>query len=290
MKHGLVLRSAAALSASALAAASLVGCARRADPAAGSSPNASAATAPAAHLLDPGAIPEGPLGDAVRRGQRIAEHTFEELPDHVGNGLHCTSCHLDGGTRAGAGPWIGLVGLFPQYRARSGKVVTLEQRIDACFERSMNGKPLASGSDAMVALLAYMTWISRGSPVGTAPPGRGFVRSASPPTPDRAHGEKAYGEKCASCHGADGAGQWPDGKYLFPALWGARSFNIAAGMARLDTAAAFVRGNMPLGQGGTLSPQDAYDIADWFIHQDRPDFPGKDHDWPSGGKPRDARY
>ena len=61
-------------------------------------------------------------------------------------------------------------------------------------------------------------------------------------------------------------------------------------MARLDTAAAFVKSNMPLGMGNTLSDQDAYDIAEWFIHQPRPDFPGKSKDWPEGGKPRDARY
>jgi hypothetical protein len=39
----------------------------------------------------------------------------------------------------------------------------------------------------------------------------------------------------------------------FPALWGPRSFNIGAGMARLGNAAGFVKAAMPLGQGNTLS-------------------------------------
>ena len=61
-------------------------------------------------------------------------------------------------------------------------------------------------------------------------------------------------------------------------------------MARLDTAAAFIKWNMPLGQGGTLTDQESYDIASYFIAQDRPDFAGKALDWPQGDKPADARY
>jgi len=43
----------------------------------------------------------------------------------------------------------------------------------------------------------------------------------------------------------------------FPAPWGPSSFNNGAGMARLDTAAAFIGANMPRGTTGTLSAQDA---------------------------------
>ncbi len=88
------------------------------------------------------------------------------------------------------------------------------------------------------------------------------------------------------------------GDILFPPLWGERSFNIGAGMARTYTAAAFIKQNMPvgyslnarLGQGGALSDQDAVDLADYFTHQPRPDFPAKVKDWPNGDKPKDARY
>ena len=154
----------------------------------------------------------------------------------------------------------------------------------------MNGAALDPASDDMRAVLAYMNWLSRGVPAGQAPPGRGFRRIDPPRAPDRANGQAVYAQRCASCHGADGAGQAPGGQYLFPALWGPRSYNLGAGLARLDTAAAFVRSNMPLGQGGTLSEQEAYDVADYIIHQDRPDFARKHLDWPNGGRPRDARY
>ncbi len=47
---------------------------------------------------------------------------------------------------------------------------------------------------------------------------------------------------------------------------------------------------MPLGQGGSLSDDDAYDVAAFFTRQPRPDFARKHLDWPKGGKPKDARY
>jgi len=256
------------------------------------SSSSTASAASTSHVPDTSGIP-GPLGDSIRRGQRIVMHTFEELPKNVGNGLHCTSCHLDGGTREGAAPWVGVLAKFPEYRARTGKEDTIEERINDCFERSMNGKAIDPASEDMKSIVAYMDFVSRELPAGTTVPARGIKRIAPKLTPDRAHGAKVYTEKCAACHGADGAGQSPGGAYTFPALWGPRSFNIGAGMARLDTAAAFVRASMPFGMANTssaLTDQEAYDVADYFIHQDRPDFAGKEHDWPRGGKPADARY
>lgn len=238
---------------------------------------------------DLAAAPEGPEGDAIRRGYEIVSRTHEVLPEHARNGLHCTSCHLEGGTKPGAAPWIGLLAVFPEYRARSGKEDTIQDRINDCFERSMNGVALDPGSDDMAAIVAYMAFISEGVPAGETP-GRGFVRIEPPPVPDREAGEALYALHCAACHGEDGRGRTHEGAYLFPPLAGPDSFNLGAGMARLDTAAAFVRANMPVGRGNTLTEQEAYSIADYFIHLARPDFPGKERDWPRGGKPRDARY
>lgn len=261
---------------------------------AGTPAPAEAAAAPTSWPLkapDPSTIPEGPMGEAIRRGERIVTHTREELPEFVGNGLHCTSCHLKGGTVPNAGPWVGITGVFPEYRPRNAKVNVLQDRVNDCFERSMNGKRLPVESDDMAAIVAYMTWLSQGVPVGVPIEGRGFERIKDPPEPNAENGRQLYAQKCAACHGAEGQGlEGPDGAYLYPALWGDRSFNIGAGMARLDTAAAFLRWNMPLGQGGSLSPQEAYDIAAFFTAQPRPDYARKAEDWPKGGKPRDARY
>jgi thiosulfate dehydrogenase len=46
-------------------------------------------------------------------------------------------------------------------------------------------------------------------------------------------------------------------------------------MARLGNAAGFVKSNMPLGQGNTLSSVDAVDVAAYFTRKPRPDFCGK---------------
>jgi thiosulfate dehydrogenase len=116
--------------------------------------------------------------------------------------------------------------------------------------------------------------------------------------PNRENGKQVYAPQCAVCHGKDGEGlKAANGRVIYPPLWGDESFNIGAGMARTYTAAVFVKRNMPigfhdkfpLGQGG-LSDQEAVDVAEYFSHQPRPDFPEKVNDWPKGKKPVDARY
>lgn len=251
-----------------------------------------AASAPARFAPpDESAIPGGPYGEAVREGKRLLTETPARLPEFVGNALRCSSCHLDAGRTPYAAPWVGIWGVFPEFRSRNAKVNTLEDRINDCFERSLNGKRLPLDSEALRAMLAYMQWLSKDVPTGVSVAGRGFDRIKAPAAPDATRGEQVYAAKCASCHGGDGQGvAGENGQVLYPPLWGPKSFNIGAGMARLQTAAAFVKRNMPFGQGGTLSDQEAYDVAAYFTTQPRPDFAAKHLDWPKGGKPADARY
>jgi len=85
-----------------------------------------------------------PNADQVIRGMRLHLQTKELLPNNVGNSLNCTSCHLNAGTVADGSPFVGVSAFFPSYAPRAGKVVTLEERINGCFRRSMNGKPTAA--------------------------------------------------------------------------------------------------------------------------------------------------
>lgn len=221
------------------------------------------------------AIPQGPLGDAIRYGQNLVTDTQTNAKAYVGNGLNCASCHLDGGRTANAAPLVGLTGMFPEYRTRTSSVETLEERINDCFERSMNGKPLPDGSKEMVGLLAYIAWLSQGVPVGTPVEGRGFLDIQSPEPANATRGKAIYGTKCAACHGATGQGQQAiPGTYVFPPLWGEASFNTGAGMSRIAIAAAFVQAKMPLGNAGTLSDQEAFDVAAYFTAQPRPVYSG----------------
>ncbi len=240
-------------------------------------------------------LPAGEMGESIIRGRAYLAKTGELLPAFVGNGLTCKNCHLGNDTEVGvvanAAPFVGVVAGFPQYRSRDGAVNLLEQRINSCFERSMNGKPLPLDHPAMVDMVAYMTWLSQGVPVGSVVAGHGMPQLVLARDPDMAQGKAIYQAKCLACHGVTGAGlRGTDGGYVFPPLWGPQSFNIAAGMARHFTAAGFIKYKMPLGQGNSLSDDEAWDVAAYVITQERPDFAGKTKDWPGGDKPKDARY
>ena len=229
-------------------------------------------------------IPAGPVGSAIRRGRSLFQHTADSLPAHVGSALRCFSCHLRDGTQAGALPLLGVYSRFPQYRTRNGLVNLLEDRINDCFERSLNGKALARDGKDMRDMVAYLAFLSRGVPPPGEFPGVG-LRTMDPLPADSGRGRAVYGEICARCHGPEGAGT-----PLAPPLWGPRSFNIGAGMARLRSAAAFIRDNMPNDRAVTLSDQQAFDVAAFVVSRPRPDFARKADDWPNGDPPPDVAY
>lgn len=228
-------------------------------------------------------IPRDAQGAAIRRGQAVLLATRDSLPAHVGNALRCTSCHLDAGRRE-SGSWVGVYARYPQYRSRRGAVELIEDRINDCFRRSMNGTPLAPDGPDMRDIVAYLAFLSWRTPAGRPTPSTRLQRFASL-TPDRAAGSTLYRTACTSCHGD--AGQGSAGA---PPLWGPQSYNIGAGMARVRTAASFIRDNMPFDRPGTLTDQQALDVAAFVNAQPRQDFPGKELDWPNGDPPPDVAY
>lgn len=233
---------------------------------------------------------DDPMSRSIRRGLALATATRDSLPDHVGGQLRCVSCHLDNGRRAYAMPWVGAYGRFPQYRSRSGKVVRIEDRINDCFRRSLNGRALDASSDDMRDLVSYISWLSRGAVSGKRARGNG-IDSLAPMPGDSARGHYAFVQRCARCHGPYGGGMQQFGlPNAGPPLWGPGSFNIGAGMARIRVLAAFVRRHMPFDHPGTLDPREAFDVAAYVIAQPRPDFPGKELDWPNGDAPPDVAY
>src|SRR5215831_12298696 len=97
-----------------------------------------------------GALPDDANGREVRRGRDLITATYAhigpEVPDRsrrfAGNNLACSNCHLHAGTKKFGIPLFGLLGEFPHYSARSGAEMTIEDRVNACMTRSMNGRPL----------------------------------------------------------------------------------------------------------------------------------------------------
>lgn len=235
-------------------------------------------------------MPSGPAGAAINLGKALITETKKRLPNNVGNGLNCSNCHLGAGTVALAGPYVGLQGVFPEYRNRGGNIDSLQERINDCFVRSMNGKALAYDSTEMNSILMYIHWLSTGVPVGTPVVGRGMGTVDTSLKPDAVHGKQVYAEKCAMCHAANGEGMKNAvGGYAIPPVWGNASFNVGAGLARTYTAAAFIKHNMPLGAGNSLSDQDAIDVAQFMTHQPRPAYAAAKNDYAKGNKPKDAR-
>lgn len=220
-------------------------------------------------------IPDDEFGKVVALGRRIFDNPAKYAGRYVGNDLTCTNCHLDAGRRAGSAPlWAAYVS-YPAYRAKNHHVNTFEERLQGCFRFSMNGKAPPLGDPVLVALVSYAYWLAQGAPVDPNIAGRGYpkpARPARPPSYER--GAQVYARSCELCHGANGAGAIAnDGSRAFPALWGADSFNWGAGMGSVANAAAFIRTNMPFSQGGSLSDQDAWDVAQFMDSHERPQDP-----------------
>lgn len=221
---------------------------------------------------------------SVRRGRALLNHTRDSLPSHVGNALVCTNCHQQHGTLKNGMGWVGVYARFPQYRSRAGATQLIEDRVNDCFKRSLNGTALVPESRDMRDIVAYMAFLSTGYPVGAETDGQGLPRM-EPLAGDTLRGYAVFVARCARCHGAEG-----QGKPVAPPVWGSRSYNIGAGMARVRTAASFIKHWMPQDSAGVLSAQDAFDVATFIDSKPRPDFKGKERDWPHGDPPPDVAY
>lgn len=257
---------------------------------------------------NPETLPQGAFKDVVLYGRKLFNETYSvigpEVADrsmrYAGNNLACQNCHLDGGARRFGLPMIGVYGAFPTYMAREDEVRTLEERIQGCMERSMNGRELPLGGKEMKAFLAYIQFLSTDIPVGKATEGRGSAPLAMLDRPaDPKRGAEVYAQNCASCHQTDGKGQRNgvagDAKgYRYPPLWGPDSFNNGAGMHRLIASASFIRGNMPFGarhDAPVLSVDDAWDVAAYINSQPRPSRANLERDYPNRArKPVDAPF
>lgn len=205
---------------------------------------------------------------------------------YAGNNLACKNCHLDAGTKKFSAPYIGVTGRFPQYRGRENTIGSIEERINGCMERSMNGKRLPVDGKEMRAMVAYMSWLGNGVPAGEKVDGTGFLKIKIPERAvDLERGKLVYEEKCQSCHMADGQGvlQGDGPLYTYPPLWGNDTYNHGAGMHRVLTAAQFIKGNMPFGATGDnpmISDEDAYDVAGFINNMERAQKAQTERDFP----------
>lgn len=128
-----------------------------------------------------GALPRDAHGLQVREGRDLVTATYAyigpNVPDpskrYAGNNLACSNCHLEAGTKKFGLPLFGLYNDFPQYSARSGGEISIEDRINSCMTRSMNGRPLSQDAPEMQAIVAYIKFLSTGVARNQRVPGLG---------------------------------------------------------------------------------------------------------------------
>ncbi len=246
-------------------------------------PNSPPTTWPDYSLGGPGFVaPDGADGDLIAYGYKLVTETFSLIGPEAsaatrrfaGNNLSCQNCHLDGGTLRAGVPLVGVFRTYPKFSARSGRVISLTERIDECMTRSMNGQKLPDNSREMAAYLAYLGFIGepQAATIDPAP-------AAALPG-DATRGAEVFGRVCATCHQQDGLGtRWggpADARgYRFPPLWGPDSFNSGAGMDSFERAVGFIQRNMPRGTDPAhpqLSLQEAWDAAAYLQSRPRPHY------------------
>ncbi|MCS6980900.1 MAG: c-type cytochrome [Flavobacteriales bacterium] len=232
--------------------------------------------------------------EEIKYGRELIVQTAKYLGPkgsvaQITNGMNCQNCHLEAGTKIFGNNYSAVASTYPKFRARSGTVESIEKRVNDCFERSLNGKPLAVDSREMKAIVAYIKWLGQNVSKGETPKGAGLVEVPFLDRPaDPEKGRLVYEAKCKICHGPDGAGvKAADGvTYQYPPLWGPNSYNTGAGLYRLSRFAGYVKANMPLGathDNPQLTDEEAWDVAAFVNSQPRPVM-DISKDWPDISK------
>ncbi len=240
------------------------------------------------------------LSEEIKRGFRLFTNTPAEAPKLVPGQMSCTNCHMNAGQRERPVPLGGIPGMFPEYNRRSGRLFSLVDRIVDCFLRSenatgmgVNGEDLPT-SPEVLAIAAYLTWLSKGEEMYVQPSWRGknaIDAKALVPVEklDPVKGEAIYTERCVTCHAADGQGVKIGDKIAGP-LWGPNSWNDGAGAARVYTLAGMFKYSMPYLDPGRLTDEEAQHVAAFIDSKPRPAYPHKDKDYVVEKLPVDAVY
>jgi thiosulfate dehydrogenase len=229
--------------------------------------------------------------------QLLGPNAADPALRYSGNGLACASCHIGAGADPGNLSLATSVTRYPRKSPRSASNETIQDRINGCMMRSMNGRALPDDSPEMIAMVSYLRFLTARD-AGMGKSKRKASESPAFKTParraDLEAGERVFKQRCAACHQDDGQGlpassNRRDG-YVFPPLWGPDSFNDGAGMHRVLTAAKFIKARMPLGRAD-LTDDEAFDVAAFINSKPRPEMANLAADFPDKtAKPVDTGY
>ena len=215
----------------------------------------------------------------IRYGKDLIDNTSKYFGPHgsiasITNGLNCENCHRESGTKLYTNNFLGVASTYPKYRERSGRMESVEFRVNECMQRSLNGQGIDSLSKEMKAMVAYIKWTGKNIKKNVNVEGvqnneLAFLTRAANPR----KGAKVYVSKCSSCHGVNGEGLAISGSYINPPLWGEHSYAVSAGMYRITKLVSFIKNNMPSGathDNPQLSDEESWDLAAFINSQPHP--------------------
>jgi sulfur-oxidizing protein SoxA len=123
----------------------------------------------------------------VESGERLWKADVQGAPS-------CAGCHGSAGQAM-----LGVAARYPSYDIRLGRVVNLEQQINACRTRLQRAEPWKYESEELLAVSAFVARQSQGLPVA--------VRIDGPAAASFQRGRAAYFQRrgqldlsCADCH------------------------------------------------------------------------------------------
>ena len=211
--------------------------------------------------------PDDEMTPFIQRGEALLDGTAEEADDKSSNKLSCMSCHAAGDDSNGVS-FAGITKEYPKYDERKDAVITLEEKINDSITRTLDGEKLDYDGEEMRSIIAYLTYISKGADSETFED-KHTVQDI--PEPDVKNGKKVYEGKI---------------KGAAPVLWGDESFTDASNMNRMSVMTNYVKDYLPQDDAGSLSDQEAADVAAYVLSKDRPQWKEDKSDW-SDGKPAD---
>jgi thiosulfate dehydrogenase len=236
---------------------------------------------------------------AIQRGCNIVDDTQGSLAKDPwrerwnakrfirGNHASCDHCHrgigdlqdASGnrliGSNSLAASWV----MGDMYDRFTGLLLPYELRQMQCYINSSNGYKPNIADDVIRDVTAYSRFLSAALDLKIANhyDEQGIDEIAASATlkqgDDYIRGEALYKERCASCHGRQGAGVEVNGHLVAPAVAGPNAWNMQSrnNFYFVSTIlSGFICRNMPPGQENTLSNQECRDIAYYISNLPRP--------------------
>src|SRR4051812_47321100 len=138
------------------------------------------------------------LSTTEEYGRRLIPQTPEYMgPDvadarmrHMDSRLACASCHIGAGLEPGNLSLATAFTKYPRISPRSGANETIQDRINGCMMRSMNGRALPENSPEMMAMVSYLRFLAD-QDAATGATQRKAHEPAALKTPNRAADLKA---------------------------------------------------------------------------------------------------